>query len=148
MKKRDFNRWLSVAGLAVLINTTISPVWADDDGDDDEHHEDNRQEREEMHGSSGGGMQSGMGSSSGHNENHEEDEEENEENALQAVQSEEALHLRDIIKLFREQIGGEIIDIALYKRRLKLVYRFQYIDSEGRVAFVIYEAATGKRLEG
>ncbi len=148
MKKRDFNRWLSLAGLSLLISTTTSPAWADG-GDDDEHHQGSMQEREEMQGSSRGGMQgqnSGMGNPpSGHSE---ENEEENEENALQAVQAEEALHLREIIKLFREQIGGEIIDIALYKRRLKLVYRFQYIDSEGRVAFVIYEAATGKRLEG
>ena len=143
----------NIAGmiLSLPLGTLVSPARADEGNDDDEHENESVPDDDKGHTASGNEdaphSPVTVGNGSSRKENDDEDEEENEENALRAVQADKALPLRDIIRIFREQIDGKIIDIALYKRRLRFVYRFQYINENGYVAFVIYEAATGIRLE-
>ena len=80
-------------------------------------------------------------------ESHDHDEYEDEEHALQATQSNQAIPLRTIIREFRRDIGGTITEITLFQRRDTLIYRFQYINKNGHVVFVKYDAATGQKLE-
>ncbi|MCF6326366.1 MAG: hypothetical protein L3J21_03625 [Devosiaceae bacterium] len=96
------------------------------------------------------GAWSGPAMASDEDDDDDEDDhdyEDDEEGALRAFQAEEAISLREMIKIFRSEIDGEIIDIALFKRRLQLHYRFLYINENGRVATVIYVAATGQMVE-
>ena len=115
----------------LAIGTWSFPAKADDeeDSDDDNYNDGDENDDEED-------------SDDDHDEEYDD-----EEDALRAVQSEEAIPLREMIKIFRSDIKGDIIDIALFRRRRQLHYRFRYIDENGRVASAIYVAATGLRLD-
>jgi len=125
MDRRDL---LTRMAWLLALGAWSGPAMADDNDDDDDHDDDDED----------------------HDDDDDDDhdyEDDDEEGALRAFQAEEAISLREMIKIFRSDIDGEIIDIALFKRRVQLHYRFLYINENGRVASVVYLAATGQRVE-
>ncbi|VAW25184.1 hypothetical protein MNBD_ALPHA11-904 [hydrothermal vent metagenome] len=122
MDRRDI---LIRIGWLLALGAWSGPAMADDNDDDDDDDDDDHDDDED--------------------DDHDYDDD--EEGALRAFQAEEAISLREMIKIFRSEIDGEIIDIALFKRRVQLHYRFLYINENGRVASVVYLAATGQRVE-
>lgn len=101
----------------------------------------------------GGGMGNGNGMGSMDDKNHDDDQEhgddddDDQEQALQAVKAEQALPLKHIIKIFKKEISGKIIDISLYKRSGKLTYRFKYIDDSGHVRKAYFDPSTGSLID-
>ncbi len=143
-----------------LLSSTSWPSSAFADGDDDDHEEeedddDDRNERDDSeHDGSGNTQRKGGGNTSNDRRNDEDDDEDehnqrsngrdDEEHALEATRSNQAMPLRKIIQNFRNDIGGDITEIRLFERADTLIYRFQYINKDGHVVFVKYNAATGK----
>ncbi len=127
MDRRDI--LLRMAWLLAL-GTWASPSVADDDDDDDDDDYDDDYDYDDDD-----------------DDDDDHDDDEDEESALRAVLSEEAIPLRKMIQIFRREVGGEIIDISLFRRRLRLHYRFQYINSNGHVATAVFVAATGARVD-
>ena len=77
----------------------------------------------------------------------DDDDIDDEVHALQVTQDNQVMPLRKIIGIFRREVGGTIIEITLLQRQKTLIYRFQFINNDGHVGFVKYDAATGKQIE-
>ncbi len=128
----------------LALSTWGSPAMADDDDDDDDDYDDDDDDDDDDYDDDYDDDDDDDYDDDDDDDDYDDDD---EDSALRAVRSEEAIPLREMIKIFRREVGGEIIDIALFKRRLRLHYRFQYIDSNGHVATAFFVAATGLRVD-
>ncbi len=154
--------------LALVTSMTWSPLaFADGDDDDDDDHDDDRDHDDDDDDDNKGSGNSrrdddddddrndNKGSGSSRRDDDDDDDDHNgqghghddEDHALEATQSNQAMPLRKIIQNFRNDIGGNITEIRLFQRSDILIYRFQYINREGHVVFVKYNAATGQIIK-
>ena len=146
MNRRTLLKKISIT-LALLSGTAWSSYsFAEKDDDDDEH-----EEHTEQHGSENEPVNNNAGSNDHDNSAHQSlndyEEYDDEEHALQATQANQAMPLRNIIRIFRREVGGTITEITLHQLGATLIYRFQFINSDGHVVYVKYNAATGQQIE-
>lgn len=69
-----------------------------------------------------------------------------EDVALEAVQADDALPLKDILRELRKSTDDKVIDARLFSRNGVLVYELKVLGSDGRVRIHRYEAGSGKRI--
>lgn len=106
----------------------------DDSGDEDEGGDEEQDDDDESE-SEGSDDHSGKGRGG-----------DDHDAALQAVRTEDALTLRQVLTLFARQSSGKVIDVDLVRRQEALVYRVKFIDTDGRVKRIEFDAVSGTRL--
>ncbi len=107
----------------------------DDSGGDDSDDDDDEQDDDDDGGHGGSDDHSGKGRGG-----------DDQDEALRAVRSEDALTLRQILALFARQSDGKVIDVDLVRRQEALIYRVKFIDTDGRVKRIEFDALSGTRL--
>lgn len=65
------------------------------------------------------------------------------DDALRAVETEGAVSLRAVLQAFHSAQEGTVVDVTLL-RGDRLRYRIKYVDGQGRVVFVDYDALSGQ----
>lgn len=108
---------------------------SDDDGSDDDGGDDDGGDDD------GGDDHPGTGDDDDSGEARED-----HDDALQAVETGDALTLKQILAIFAKQASGTVIDVTLQRRRQALVYRVKYIDPAGRVKRIEFDAVSGSKL--
>lgn len=69
-----------------------------------------------------------------------------EDLALEAVQSDNAVPLGDILQSVRQDTNDKVIDAQLFSLRGDLVYEVKVMSADGRVSRFYYEASSGRQL--
>ncbi len=82
----------------------------------------------------------------GDDDHDDDDDDDDQKQALEALKAQETISLKEMIRLFEEEFDGKIIDISLYRKRAKLIYRFKYIDNSGYVKKAYFNANSGELL--
>ena len=165
MNRRAILKRLAYSLVLISSHTWTSSAFADDDDDEEDDdnnsgkggHNDGDDHSNDNDNSGKGSENSGHGNSDdddnnsnrGPGNNNDDDNNhghghDDEDHALEATQSNQAMPLRKIIQNFRREIGGNITEIRLFQRQDILEYRFQYINKDGHVVYVKYDAATGQ----
>ena len=109
---------------------------SNDDGGDDHGGDD--------HGGGGagndGGSQGGTGSS-GHGESSGEDD---SEIAREAVRTERAVSLKDILGIVQKRHDGEVVNVSLERKGSNLTYMIKLLDNANRLVEFQINAASGQ----
>ena len=142
MDRRSFILGLLLAGAAGI--ALPHQALADDGGDSGDGSDDEGSSDSGDSGSSGGGD---GGSSGGQaSDPLEALGESDHEDARKAVEAKNGIPLKDILDIFKKQVPGEVVDVSLFHGDAALRYRIKYVDPDGHVRRVYFDALTGAML--
>lgn len=116
----------------------------DDDSDDDSSDDDGGGGDDDGGGDDGGGDDNG-GDDNGGDDGGRDDDGDDHNRAYEAVNSGQAVPLKQVLASFAEDFGGTVVDVKLVLGST-LRYRIRFVDGAGRVRHVYYDATNGKLL--
>ena len=115
----------------------------DDGGDEDDDGSNDGSDEDDGGSDDNSGPGSGQDDDEGDDDGDDNDDDGGQATAKDAVDTNQALPLRDIVRIFDARVVGTIVDVALMRRSNELHYRIKFIDTDGRVRKVYFEALTG-----
>ncbi len=76
-----------------------------------------------------------------------DDDDHDQDKALKAVKSKRAIPYKKMLKIFRKDHSGKILDVSFGLKNNILLYRFKYINEEGHVRIIYYYASNGEQVK-
>lgn len=138
-------RLLAFACMAVALSIAAAPLaYAQGNGQAGGNGGNGNSEQAGGGGNAGG--QDGNTSNPGGNSSASKAHKADEDVALEAVQSDDALPLMDILRSVRHSTKDKIIDAQLFSLAGDLVYEVKVMAPDGHVSRLYYHAKSGRRL--
>ncbi len=155
MKRRKFLSVLSLIFLPAIYFAQISPIFASPKEEMNKEHNSgsNNMSDDESNNNNYGNMDNNHNYDDhddyddDHDDDDYDDDDHDQDKALKAVKSKRAIPYKKMLKIFRKDHSGKILDVSFGLKNNILLYRFKYINEEGHVRIIYYYASNGEQVK-
>ncbi len=154
MKRRKFLSVLSLIFLPAIYFAQISPIFASPKEEMNKEHNSgsNNMSDDESNNNNYGNMDNNHNydDHDDYDDDHDDDyddDDHDQDKALKAVKSKRAIPYKKMLKIFRKDHSGKILDVSFGLKNNILLYRFKYINEEGHVRIIYYYASNGEQVK-
>jgi len=118
-----------------------------DDKDKDDDKEEDSDKDEDDHSDTDDTESESDSEEEDHPSGEDDEDDHDEERARNAVEQEGVKPLREMLTVFSDEVGGQVIDVDLVRNWFHLQYKFTYLDNVGRIRKVYFDATSGELLD-